>query len=282
MTTVSAHDAAVLTAPPAALAAEWARQGVLVFDGLWSAAKCAALRQQAAALWAARRKVPTVAFETDAQSHADSEHFVRSGGEIRAFTEADDPSQPNKLGHALHDLDPVFAAASRDRRLAALCRVLGMSDPRLVQSMYIFKNPQVGGAVNVHQDAAFLRTDPPSVIGLWVALHDAHRGNGGLWVLPGCHREAQPRARFGDDTGTLDLHTDDERPWPLDRAVPLEVKAGSLVVLHGLLPHFSHPNRSAQPREAYALHVVDGAARWHAHNWLRRSTPFSGFDPPAR
>jgi len=65
-------------------------------------------------------------------------------------------------------------------------------------------------------------------------------------------------------------------------AVALEVKAGSLVVLHGLLPHFSHPNRSAHPREAYALHVVDGAAQWHEQNWLRRSTPFSGFEHPRK
>ena len=277
MNAIAIHHADALSAPPATLAAAWRHQGVLVFEGLWSATRCSELRQQAAALWTARRQVPTVAFETDEQSHADSTHFAGSGGEIRGFTEADDPSQPNKLGHALHDLDPMFSAASRDPRLATLCLALGMSDPRLVQSMYIFKNPQVGGAVNVHQDAAFLRTDPPSVIGLWVALHDAHRGNGGLWVLPGCHREAQPRSRFGYDTGSLEFHTDDARPWPLERAVPLEVTAGSLVVLHGLLPHFSHPNRSAQPREAYALHVVDGAAQWHAHNWLRRAAPFSGF-----
>jgi len=37
----------------------------------------------------------------------------------------------------------------------------------------------------------------------------------------------------------------DPTPWPTAGATPLEVKAGALVVFHGLLPHYSAPNRSA-------------------------------------
>ena len=53
---------------------------------------------------------------------------------------------------------------------------------------------------------------------------------------------------------------------------------GTLIVLHGLLPHASSANRSARPRHAYALHLIDGRAAYDADNWLQRPTlPLRGF-----
>ena len=34
---------------------------------------------------------------------------------------------------------------------------------------------------------------------------------------------------------------------------------GTLVLLHGGLVHMSHPNKSAKPRHAYTLHMVEGS-----------------------
>jgi phytanoyl-CoA hydroxylase len=44
--------------------------------------------------------------------------------------------------------------------------------------------------------------------------------------------------------------------------------------LHGLLPHYSAPNRSPASRHAYTLHAVDGTARYDARNWLARGPAF--------
>ena len=69
-------------------------------------------------------------------------------------------------------------------------------------------------------------------------------------------------------------------PWPSGaEARPLEVAAGALVVFHGLLPHYSAPNRSAVSRHAYTLHATDAQARYAPHNWLQRdaSLPLRGF-----
>ena len=61
---------------------------------------------------------------------------------------------------------------------------------------------------------------------------------------------------------------------------PYSAPEGTLVVLHGLLPHRSGPNTSPRSRLAYALHAVDRAARWAPDNWLRRRAdmPVRGFD----
>ena len=99
----------------------------------------------------------------------------------------------NKIGHAMHDLDPVFSAFSRQPRLAKLAGGL-FRDPLLLQSMYIFKQPGIGGEVSWHQDSTYLYTDPMSCIGFWFALEDADATNGGMLAMPGAHRGRVPIA----------------------------------------------------------------------------------------
>lgn len=100
----------------------------------------------------------------------------------------------NKVGHGLHAADrmhgSVFHRYSAGPRVSALTRLLGWQAPVLPQSMYIFKNPGVGGEVASHQDSSFLFTEPRhSCLGLWLALHDARVDNGCLWVRPRSHLE---------------------------------------------------------------------------------------------
>jgi len=195
-------------------------------------------------------------------------------GQLRQGKEA----SINKVGHALHDLDPVFDGFSRAPALAGLADTLGIRSPKLLQSMYIFKQPKIGGEVVCHQDATFLHTEPLSVVGFWFALEDATQENGCLWAEPGGHK-GPLRSRFvrhGDNTEMTEL---DPTPLPTDGLVPLEVERGSLVVLHGLLPHWSAPNRSQTSRHAYALHVIDGETTYGRDNWLQRAEdmPLRGF-----
>ena len=60
----------------------------------------------------------------------------------------------------------------------------------------------------------------------------------------------------------------------------MEVSAGTLVVFHGLLPHYSAPNRSPVSRHAYTLHATDAASVYSSKNWLQRTAdlPVRGFD----
>jgi len=257
--------------------AAWERDGFLVLNGFLRSADCDALQARAAELvagWDARART---AFSTRDQGHARDPYFRQSGGAIRFFVEEEAPEHLNKIGHALHDLDPVFDRVSRQPRLAELARWLGLERPLLLQSQYLFKQPRVGREVGWHQDATYLRTEPSSVTGLWFALDDADRDNGCLMVLPGAHR-GPLRQWFGYDGKELVTRTLDATPWPADEPLALEVRRGALVVLHGLLPHASAPNRSERPRHAYTLHLIDGRASYAADNWLQRpDLPLRGF-----
>lgn len=275
---------------PAELAAAYGRDGVLVVEDAIPSADCDALIERAHAIvdaWdpAEGRSV----FSTTAPRHASDAYFRESGDKIRVFLEDDAVDAEgaltvdrhravNKLGHAMHDLDPDFDRVSRRPVLARIAAALGIGAPKLVQSMVIWKPPAIGGAVVPHQDAAFLVTDPPSVTGFWLALEDADAGNGCLIAQPGGHK-GPLRQRFLDRDGGLSLETLDATPYPADGFVPLPARKGTLVVLHGLLPHGSAANTSPRSRMAYTLHMVDGAAAWHPGNWIRRrpDDPFRGF-----
>jgi phytanoyl-CoA hydroxylase len=71
----------------------------------------------------------------------------------------------------------------------------------------------------------------------------------------------------------------DPAPWPTGDLVPVEAEKGTLLVLHGTLPHWSAPNTSERSRHAYTLHLIDGTADYPDDNWLQRAPdmPLRGF-----
>ncbi len=154
--------------------------------------------------------------------------------------------------------------------------------------MIICKQPEIGGAVPPHQDSTFLYTDPPSAVGFWYALEDATVENGCLSFLPGSHKSAEVGKRFvRKENGSGTEFVDNEgRRFPVGGEYGVEdeggnyvlgeVKAGSLVLIHGNLLHKSEKNVSKKGRIIYTFHVIEGeGAVYDKRNWLQ--PPNEGF-----
>jgi phytanoyl-CoA hydroxylase len=266
------------------------RDGYIVIPAFKPAQEIARLRQRAAEIVDAFDPAESRSVFTTREQRAD-DWFLGSDNTVRCFfeEEAFDANGQlrqakalsiNKIGHAMHDLDPVFSQFTRDPKLASVARDLGLKQAQVWQSMYIFKQPGIGGEVRWHQDATFFDTTPISVTTFWFALEDATIDNGCLWVEPGGHR-GPLRERFVRNGDNISMEKLDHTPWPDDSvAVPLEAQAGSLVCFHGLLPHYSAPNRSPVSRHAFTLHATDAGTVYSPFNWIQRdaSLPVRGFD----
>ena len=273
--------------------ANFRNDGFLVVPDFVPAERCLALRERAMQL--AKEHVPSpeqaTVFTADGKPlHAGDDYFLSSGEKIRCFFEKDAFDDTgrlraeahlslNKLGHAMHDLDPVFDSFSRTPELAAVAHDIGMRDPRLLQSMYIFKQAHIGGEVTCHTDHTYLWTEPRSVVGFWFAIDDATRENGCMWAVPGGHRlPVRSRSRLNESRTSTVTDVLDPEPYPLDDLQCLEAKRGTLVLLDGAVPHLSAANTSDKPRHAYTIHAIDGVATYLDDNWLQRPTiPLRGF-----
>ena len=263
------------------------KEGYLVVPNFWSEQTVADLkgRMQEIVGGLDFSENPNGIFTTKEQRRATNDYFLESGHAIRFFWEEKSFDKDgaltrppglsiNKIGHGLHDLEPVFEQATYEARVGQICRDLGLSVPLAVQSMYIFKQALVGGEVNAHQDGAFLYTEPQSVIGFWWALDDCTQANGCLWAVPGSHSIGVHRRYRREDPPSKGTEFVPAAPidFDLTGAVPLETKKGTLVILHSALVHYSAENTSAQCRHAYSVHVVEGGhgVVYPPDNWLQR------------
>ncbi|XP_035430850.1 phytanoyl-CoA dioxygenase domain-containing protein 1 homolog [Spodoptera frugiperda] len=220
------------------------------------------------------------------------EYFLNSNDSISYFFEASavgpdgeltvDPSiSLNKVGHALHYQHPIFRCYTYCDRVKEVAKALGFKEPAVVQSMYIYKNPGVGGEVTAHQDITYLHTAPIPPVGFWIALEDATVQNGCLWIVPGSHKSGVHRrlTRNFDKDSKDKLIYDSPAPfYPQSRFTAVPVSKGTCIVLHGNVVHRSAHNHSSNGRPAYTFHIVEKQDnQYSADNWLQEGerAPFS-------
>jgi ectoine hydroxylase-related dioxygenase (phytanoyl-CoA dioxygenase family) len=254
--------------------------GYLVIENFFSETVCDTLRERVAELIENNQEtIPQTVFSTHTNEHAKEQYFLDSGDKIHYFFEPDAIDSEgkmyrpveaalNKIGHALHELDPVFREYSRDARIKALGHQLGLNKLGLLQSMYIFKQPGIGAEVVCHQDSTYIFGENSDALGFWFALEDATLENGCLEVIPSPISTPLKKRmlRKGDK---IFFEEYDDVSWSEEQSMALPVSKGTLIILHGRLPHKSKANSSEKSRHAYAVHMVDVSLPFPEGNWLQ-------------
>jgi phytanoyl-CoA hydroxylase len=213
-----------ITAQDEALAVQFARDGYAILPAALSAAEVDELRAETLAICRGERgavsgMLPSADGEPD-------DVVVRRYACIHF---------PHKISPRMHE------TLAHPSVVSALTRVIG-PDVKAMQSMLFTKGEGKPGQA-WHQDEFFIPTRDRSLTAAWIALDDATSDNGCLWVLPGSHRAGviYPDREHDDPRFDCSIEAYDF-PYSDDDAVPVEIRAGSVLLFNGYLLHRSLPN----------------------------------------
>jgi ectoine hydroxylase-related dioxygenase (phytanoyl-CoA dioxygenase family) len=220
-------------------AADYARDGYIVVEGLLSATEVAALRDEA------------VAIATGGRGPVLGADIVAEGAETP------DAAMAAVLAiHFPHKASALMRATLAHPAIVSVLTELIGPDVKAMQSMLFVKGAGKPGQA-WHQDEHYIPTRDRSLCGVWIALDDATIDNGCLWMLPGSHEPGilWPTKPHGDPR----FDNGEEAQHPLDRegGVPVEVRAGGVAFFNGYTLHRSLNNtRSHGFRRALVNHYM--------------------------
>lgn len=110
----------------------------------------------------------------------------------------------------------------------------------------VFKGPGAG-EFPWHQDNAYNRLRDEH-FQLWIALSKMNSDRGGLWLVPGSHKQGRlPHIRIGryqSFTGST------------DNSICIEAEIGDVVLFSSLMLHYTSPNVSKEDRWAYVVEYM--------------------------
>ncbi len=183
--------------------------------------------------------------------------------------------------HFPHKVSQVMLDAVKHPDVAdVLIDVIG-PDVKCMQSMLFIKAAGKPGQA-WHQDECYIPTRDRSLTGAWIAMDDATVENGCLWVIPGSHQPGilWEMAEHNDDR--FDCANESRGfPYTDDDAIPVEVKAGSVVFFNGYLLHRSLPNRKTSGyRRALVNHYMSAQSLlpWNSsEHWQAKHVALGDF-----
>jgi ectoine hydroxylase-related dioxygenase (phytanoyl-CoA dioxygenase family) len=143
--------------------------------------------------------------------------------------------------HFPHKVSPVIHQFLFHERIVDILTQIVSSNLKCMQSMLFVKAPGKKGQ-SWHQDEYYIPTRDQSLVGAWIAIDDATIDNGCLWIIPGRPVYIMRRRKY---TGNeyADVDTVDISNFH-DRAIPVEMKSGSVVFFNGYTLHSSLANKT--------------------------------------
>ena len=125
------------------------------------------------------------------------------------------------------------------------------------------------GVTDWHQDrgVGLAESDETDILTVWIAITDANVENGCLQVIPNPPEKMYPHCPKTQTAIASDF-------LQADRAVPAEVKAGGVILIHPLTPHSSMPNVSNGYRWSFDIRfnaIGQPTGRPHFPDFVARS-----------
>jgi len=169
---------------------------------------------------------------------------------------ASDPHREEKVNLQLCPLtphSPLFRALPFSAKIREAVSLLIGDDFHLQLDQIFLKPARHGTGTSWHQDNAYFDCpDPYQGVGMWVAVHDAHKDNGTLHLVPGSHSRVMQHLKDDVSASHLTCYVDETK----EEIVPVELSAGGVVFFNYGVAHCTTGNKTDAARAGLALHFV--------------------------
>lgn len=211
-------------------------------------------------------------FKNDEHQHL----FDKQGFIVLPFLTEDEVVQLDKLFDALHpqlseggffsgsySSDIEYKKKASDEIVKVFSRAYSelFIDYTPFGGAFLYKVPGSNSELAAHQDWTIVDETKYVALNCWVPLCDVTKENGALCILPGSHFDNFNVIR----APTLPFFFSGNDDLVMNELVPMEVKAGTAVILNQSVIHYSPPNRSQKIRKAITAGVKSAGAQMYFH-----------------
>jgi phytanoyl-CoA hydroxylase len=145
----------------------------------------------------------------------------------------------------------AFRKLIYDTRILDIVQDLIGPNIQLFHDQALFKPAKHGGPVFWHQDNAYWKCRPATLVSCWLTLDDVDVNNGAMQVIPGSHLKPAWHAQSGETNALLKIEGLDE-----SKAVVVDLPAGGVMFHHCQTLHYTAPNTTERQRRAFAIHFM--------------------------
>jgi len=141
---------------------------------------------------------------------------------------------------------------------------------------FLYKVPGQNSALAAHQDWTIVDESKHVALNCWVPLCDVTIENGPLMIMPGSHFDNLNVVR----APTMPFFFSGDDDLVVKELVPMEVKAGTAVILNQSVIHYSPANSSTKIRKAITAGIKSEGAQMYFHYKAPGSERLEVFEVP--
>ena len=175
------------------------------------------------------------------------------------FIEDKMPGELSKSGrYNAHLISPLLDEVTHDDKiLDAVQSIIGENILVCGTTLFI-KNPNENGFVSYHQDAKYIGLKPYNWVTAWVAITDSNENNGCMRMWSGSHKDNLKKHNQMFNDGNLLTRGQTVNNVPIDKTIPLILKAGQMSLHHPKVVHGSDLNKSNDRRIGFVIQSYIG------------------------
>ena len=173
--------------------------------------------------------------------------------------EKDLPKELDKSGrYNAHLISPLLDEVAHNPKILDAVQSLIGKNILICGTTLFIKNPNVKGYVSYHQDAKYIGLEPHNWVTAWVAITDSNERNGCMRMWSGSHKDNLKDHTQMFNEGNLLTRGQTVSNVPINKTIPLILKAGQMSLHHPKVVHGSDLNKSNDRRIGFVIQSYIG------------------------